>query len=126
MMYLQNLSIAIYNKFDKDLHLVGQGVDQGVWSDDEKLKPKDTILAGQDAECNSESNGPENFMKGWLTYSIANGVDFGLQWDTSAANYGLSAQSPPGYRVDCAAIPGDNIIWASYIICKLWRVVPLQ
>lgn len=70
----RSFDVTIVNELDKDLKLIGSGIDHGVWS--ENADPRQVIRPGESGFCGSESNGFATGTEAWVKYNIADWVDF--------------------------------------------------
>lgn len=103
----RSVDVIIVNTLDKDLILIGKGLDHGIWSDD--MDPRQVIRAGQQGACGSESKGIMTGTEGWVKYNIADNVDFTFRWNNPyAGDNSSSADVPAGYRVDKNGGNGNN------------------
>jgi len=102
----RSVDVLIVNYLDKDLTLIGSGLDHGIWSDNQD--PRQVIRANEMGGCASESKGIATGTEGWVKYYIADNVDFTFRWDNPyLGDNSSSADWPDGYRVD-KDVSGDR------------------
>jgi hypothetical protein len=103
----RSFDVTIVNELDKDLKLVGSGIDHGIWSDN--TDPRQVIRAGESGFCASESKGIATGTEAWVKYNIADWVDFTFRWDNPyMGDNSFSADPAGGYKIDPQIIETGN------------------